>query len=594
MYQTLYRKYRPKNFDEVVGQDVIVKTLKNEIRKNQLNHAYLFAGPRGTGKTSIAKILAKTINCSDIKNGNACDKCVNCTQINYKQSTDIIEIDAASNNGVDEIRELKSKVNLVPAFGKYKVYIIDEVHMLTIGAFNALLKTLEEPPAHVIFILATTDPHKIPSTILSRCQRFDFKKISLESMKKRLRQIVEKELIDVTDEALLEIARLSDGGMRDALSMLDQAIAFSENQITEEEIHEINGTLTQKQMIEILKHIINNNLSEELKLIDELNNSGKNLVKLTEELIQLMRNILLFQKAPNYLMEIQNNLNLYQNISREISTRRLLSMIKHFNSCLLEMKFSNNPKLILELSMIELMNLDENYSEKESSQSLTKNSLVDAGTKSIETQIEKMENQNNFHVISSKIEKENITNEPQNNTNYNEVPKKNTNSTLDSLKLMKQLEEIKKVRINNALAGFNKKEYLEVKNRMQDLVTLLINPEYSKYISMIFDATLKAYGNNYLIYVYEEEKLSDIFNYNIVRLEKIINEYFHSDYKLISVAYVEWEMIKNEFNSKKKHYCFEKEPFDIERLLKQKEDDNTNNNDPIKSLFGNIVEYEEE
>src|SRR5574344_2833121 len=203
MYQALYRKYRPNNFDEVVGQEVVVKILKNSILNNKVSHAYLFSGPRGTGKTSLAKIFAKIVNCSEPKNLSPCNNCVSCTQINNKQSTDIIEIDAASNNGVDKIREIRNKVNLVPSTGKYKVYIIDEVHMLTQGAFNALLKTLEEPPSHIIFILATTEPHKIPATILSRCQRFDFKRIPSDQIVIHLRKIATKESREITDEALL-------------------------------------------------------------------------------------------------------------------------------------------------------------------------------------------------------------------------------------------------------------------------------------------------------------------------------------------------------------------------------------------------------
>ena len=250
MYQTLYRKYRPSNFNEVIGQDIIIKTIKNEIKNNKLSHAYIFSGPRGTGKTSTAKIIAKTINCENPIDLMPCNKCVNCTLINNKQSIDIIEIDAASNNGVDEIRELRNNVNLVPSSGKYKIYIIDEVHMLSIGAFNALLKTLEEPPSHVIFILATTEIHKIPNTILSRCQKFDFNKISVNKIKERLEYIIKEEKINIEEEAIIEIARLADGGMRDALSILDQVISYSDDKITVSSIHEINGTIPQYELKE--------------------------------------------------------------------------------------------------------------------------------------------------------------------------------------------------------------------------------------------------------------------------------------------------------------------------------------------------------
>ena len=227
LYQALYRKYRPKTFNDVAGQEVIVKTLKNIIKNNKLTHAYLFIGPRGTGKTSIAKIFAKTINCENSKDGISCENCDICISNNNNENIDVIEMDAASNNGVDEIREIKNHVTLLPTMSKYKVYIIDEVHMLTTGAFNALLKTLEEPPKHVIFILATTEPHKIPLTIISRCQSFEFKPIPKSVMTQKLKYICDEEKINVTDDALDLIAIDSNGGMRDAIGLLDQLNAYT-------------------------------------------------------------------------------------------------------------------------------------------------------------------------------------------------------------------------------------------------------------------------------------------------------------------------------------------------------------------------------
>ena len=554
MYQTLYRKYRPKTFDEVVGQNVIIKTLKNEIEYKQLNHAYLFTGPRGTGKTSIAKILAKTINCIRLENGNACNKCVSCTQINKKQSTDIIEIDAASNNGVDEIRELKSKVNLVPSNGKYKVYIIDEVHMLTIGAFNALLKTLEEPPEHIIFILATTDPHKIPTTILSRCQRFDFKKISIPNLFQRLQIICEKENIVISDEALLEISRLADGGMRDALSLLDQVISFSENEVTIDDVHEINGTLSQEKMSEFIKNIFSQDLVSVLNFVDILNNSGKNLIKMTEELIQFMRNVLLYMKAPEYMQENYDNIELYENISQEISFDKLLLTIKQLNSGLSDMKLSNNPKLMLELMMIQLMNFSCTSERKNKKNDEEKSNVI-----------EENGNVKLDEVCNNPVEKKIKKDETRENISI-----QGRKNIIDDLEINRKLEEIKQIRINNALAGFNKKEYLEIKQKMENLVSLLIDPSCSKYVSMIFDATLKAYGNQYLIYVYDDKNLSDIFNYNLVILEKIINDFFASNYRLISVDIKHWNQIKKDFNSKTKQYKLIKEPYDLKEMLKNK------------------------
>ena len=278
MYHALYRKYRPLTFDDVVGQDSIVTTLRNSIINKTFSHAYMFFGPRGTGKTTISKIFARSINCEAPVNGCTCGKCPKCLHSFEKECVDIIEIDAASNNGVDEIRELKSKISLVPAELKYKVYIIDEVHMLSIGAFNALLKTLEEPPEHAIFILATTDPQKVPETIISRCQCFSFKRISENSIVERIKFITKKENISIDDDVIHDIAKYSDGGMRDALGLLDKLSSYTDKNITSESFAELNGTITKNELENFIDNIFNNDIANVLTYISEINDSSKNLV----------------------------------------------------------------------------------------------------------------------------------------------------------------------------------------------------------------------------------------------------------------------------------------------------------------------------
>ena len=297
MYQALYRKYRPQTFDEVVGQKHIIQTLKNAIVQDRIAHAYLFCGPRGTGKTSIAKIFAKMLNCED-KEHAPCGECLNCQMVQNGSHPDIIEIDAASNNGVDEVRDLIDRVKYAPMQGTYKIYIIDEVHMMTTGAFNALLKTIEEPPAHVVFILATTEPNKVIPTIISRCQRFDFNKVSLQDLISRLQIVCRSEKIDIDEEAVYLIAQLSDGGMRDALSILDQCTAFCTSNISVDDVRQIYGVMTTEELGTLFYDLYKGNTEALIRTLNDAEASGMDLKRLTQDMISLLKDSLILDRAP--------------------------------------------------------------------------------------------------------------------------------------------------------------------------------------------------------------------------------------------------------------------------------------------------------
>ncbi|MBR3198732.1 MAG: DNA polymerase III subunit gamma/tau [Bacilli bacterium] len=544
MYQALYRKYRPKTLDDVFGQETIVRIIKNSINSNEINHAYLFSGPRGTGKTSIAKIFAKIVNCENLNDCVPCGKCPSCKELN---NNDIIEIDAASNNGVDEIRELRNKVNLVPTYGKYKIYIIDEVHMLTTGAFNALLKTLEEPPAHAIFILATTDPQKVPETILSRCQRFDFKKISEQAIVENLEKITKKEKIKIEKQALYEIARLADGGMRDSIGMLDQAKAYSKEKITVEDIHDINGTLKEEELSELIINLEEKNLDKILKETDKYNAKGKNFAKLIEELIYFIRNIILFEKAPEYFKTIHQENETYEKVLQKTNTKKLFHYIEILNKYSLEMKTTNNTKLMFELSLIQII----------------------AETDDTEERIE----------IPKQKEPEKEISKPENTR----LEAKEVEPKIDK-KIAKEIEKIKDIRINNTLANFNRKKLLELKKEIDKVNELLLNPDYSKEASIILDGKLKAASDEYLIFVYKTERIANIFNENLLNIENTIEEALNKKYKLIATDNEMWEKIKDEFNNKKRKYNYQEEDFDLKEILKKATDE-------IEKEFEDIIEY---
>ncbi|MCC8097697.1 MAG: DNA polymerase III subunit gamma/tau [Eubacterium sp.] len=357
-YTALYRKLRPKLFSEVCGQEHITKTLKNQLISHRVSHAYLFCGTRGTGKTSTAKIFAKAINCENPKDGEPCGKCSMCLAAAEDRSFNIFEIDAASNNGVDNIRELRDEVNYPPAVGKYKVYIIDEVHMLSLAAFNALLKTLEEPPAHVVFILATTDPQKVPVTILSRCQRFDFKRITAETISKTLLGYMKSENIQITEEAVGAISGMCDGAMRDALSILDRCISFYYGEeITKDKVFEVIGSADKGLFFDFTDALLRFDTFNCLSLIDRIFEEGKDLNRFVTELIVHLRNVLLakqprgFKTAPDYSEE---NTERLKKQAAGAEKERLIDLISSFSELLNKMKYSDNVKIMLEVFAVKI------------------------------------------------------------------------------------------------------------------------------------------------------------------------------------------------------------------------------------------------
>lgn len=366
-YTALYRKFRPQTFLDVKGQDHIVTTLKNQIKAERVGHAYLFCGTRGTGKTTIAKILAKGVNCEHPVDGNPCNECEMCKKINQGLSLNVVEIDAASNNGVDNIREIIDEVRYSPTEGKYKVYIIDEVHMLSTGAFNALLKTLEEPPHYVIFILATTEVHKIPITILSRCQRYDFKRITIDTIADRLNELMEVEHTPVEDKAIRYIARAGDGSMRDALSLLDQCIAFYFGQeLTYDKVLEVLGAVDVETYTKLIRYIQENNVMGCIKLLEEMTIAGRDLVQFTVDFTWYLRNLLLIKTTEDAkeLVEVSSeNLKVLEEIASEMDPTVIMRYIRIFSELSNQIKYASQKRIMIEVALIKLCKpvMERNY-----------------------------------------------------------------------------------------------------------------------------------------------------------------------------------------------------------------------------------------
>lgn len=521
-YQTLYRKYRPKTFELVYGQDVIVKTLKNVIKNDKLSHAYLFTGPRGTGKTSSAKLFAKAINCLNNKDGDACNECENCKSFNNNSNPDIIEIDAASNNGVDEIREIKNKVSLVPSMSKYKVYIIDEVHMLSIGAFNALLKTLEEPPEYIIFILATTEPQKIPATIISRCQRFDFKSISHDKMKQCLENIISKENISIDDGAIEEIINNSKGGMRDAIGLLDQASAFCNNNITANDIEELSGNISIKQIRTFLSNIMQKEYNVIFDLISNYSSNGKDFALICEKIINYIREGILYKKKINTDKILDEDKNIFD----KLSDTDLYDLIDYLSDTLVKVKNSYQKELTFEVQMIQMI---DKIFNKESNVSR-------------ETSI-------------NEIKTENI-NVPR-ETSINEMKVENTNVPRETLKIENKtdsvIEELKNVRINNILKNATKQNITFIKDLWSNINEYLINEKYKMVAGMLVNATPVAASKKGIIITLPLESSISRIEKEYDNSKELLNEIYNENYKVVYISEQYWKKVRPKFVEKAKN-----------------------------------------
>lgn len=368
MYLALYRKYRPTTFDGVIGQEHITTSLKNQIKNNAISHAYLFCGTRGTGKTSVAKIFAKSINCEHPVNGSACGKCATCVALNDPSNLDIMEIDAASNNRVDEIRELREKVKYPPVNGKFKVYIIDEVHMLTDSAFNALLKTLEEPPKHVVFILATTEVQKLPATILSRCLRFDFKLVGQADLEQHLKRIFKDSQIEYDDAAVSLIARLGEGSVRDTLSIADMCVAYTNKNITYNAVLNAVGAIDKEVLISLAGHILKGDVHNLLKELNEVIKTGKNIAQIAKDLANHFRDLAVVKTCENFndILKYPNDfVSKLEKQTKDVSIDTILKALKTFSALDNEFRLTTNPRIVLEVASLNLCDEIKNYESLE-------------------------------------------------------------------------------------------------------------------------------------------------------------------------------------------------------------------------------------
>lgn len=575
-YKTLYRTYRPQQFKDVVGQEHITKTFKNALSKDKISHAYLFTGPRGTGKTTVAKIIAKAANCEEAPISEPCNECSSCKSINSGFDSDIFEIDAASNNGVDEIREIRDKVKYAPTAGRFKVYIIDEVHMLSTGAFNALLKTLEEPPKHAIFILATTEPHKIPATIISRCQRFDFRSISIKDIIYRTKQIVNLENINIEEQAIITIAKNAQGGMRDALSLLDQAISYSEHLVTEEDVHEITGTVSEEKLAKIIKMLLKNRPQYVIEFIDELISSGKEPLRLVENLIYYFRDLFLLKKLNTIDTDlIINHSEETIDISNQLDVSKIYQIISLLNDIQYEMRKTNTPRVFIELAIFDMVHyFDVISNHEENKKDNNKKDTVKIN------QSELIEQEVNTHTeVNQDVTKEEIQD--------TSVPIENENKYEEKIIDVKIIEYI----LNHA----SKEKKLALMLEWQSIYGTDINNATVEQI--LIDGQIEAIStDNQMILSYDHESIcAKLYETKVYeKATELLYQVFKEKFILVPIPRIIWEEKREEFVEQFKNKVMYPKLSPITKPIMIRKSDSNYDHEPefvkeVISLFGEEV-----